>query len=147
MAEKVPTAYQAPRAPRRQPPGASPGPPREQRCANCGATGHSTGKCPKPKVDLKDRVCFKCGKKAHKANECRSPAAKLVEEENEQNAPSYTLSLHLDEAEFYDCDIDEEYDVADVSNQVGASSDVQAQGSVGGAPPQHHAKSDKVAEK
>ena len=36
---------------------------RKQKCANCGAAGHSAKECRKPKVDFKDRACFKCGKR------------------------------------------------------------------------------------
>ena len=60
---------------------------------------------------------------------------RLVEEEAEQEAFSYTLSLQIDEMEFHDCDLDEERGAAGMSNQARSSSDVQAQGSVDGARP------------
>ena len=72
---------------------ASKAPPRSAQdfsCVNCGQTGRSAQRCPRPRVDKHDRPCFKCGQKGHFATNCTAgTAAKVVEQTEEPTGPNH----------------------------------------------------------
>ena len=69
-------------------------------CVNCNEVGHDQTKCPKPRVEPKDRKCLRCDKTGHVASQCKSnlPLKELGADDGEPS-DDYTLSLEGENVE------------------------------------------------
>ena len=62
-------------------------------CVDYNEVGHDQSKCPKPRMDAKDRNVLRCDKPGHRAAQCKSglPFKEVGVEENEE--VDYTLTV------------------------------------------------------